>query len=138
MADTFRFELVSPSALLASEDVSQVTIPGEVGDFGVLPDHSSLLSAIRPGVVEVIDTDGNCKKLFVAGGFADVNDNLCTVLAEGAINVDELNQEEVEHQIKDCKEDVELAENEETRKKCARLLNVEKAKLQAITGELVI
>jgi len=89
MPGKFHFELVSPEARLIAEDVSMVTIPGSEGDFGVLEGHSPLLSAIRPGVitinVEANDTTGSGhKRYFVAGGFADVTQTQCTVLAEGA------------------------------------------------------
>ena len=87
---TFQFELVSPEKILVSEEVSMVTIPGEMGEFGILADHTSFLSAIKPGVVTVTTPTNETKKIFVSSGFADVNDNVCAVLAEEAVNVKEL------------------------------------------------
>lgn len=81
---TFKFELISPEEKLISENVTMVTIPGEEGEFGVLEGHSPLLSAIKPGVVRVNkdSVNDNPRRIFVAGGFADVGPDHCTVLAE--------------------------------------------------------
>ncbi len=97
---TIQFELVSPESLLASEEATMVVIPGEAGDFGVLADHAPLLSSIRPGVVAVHLPSGEVKKIFVAGGFADVNGKLCSVLAEEAINVNDLDRAQIEESFK--------------------------------------
>lgn len=87
---TFKFDLVSPEAVLMSEDVKQVVIPGAVGEFGVLADHAPLLSSLQPGVVHTTGEDGHEHMIFVTGGVADIKDNLCTVLAEEAANLDDL------------------------------------------------
>lgn len=81
---TFKFELISPEEKLISEDVIMVTIPGEEGEFGVLEGHSPLLSSVKAGVVRVTKeaTNDNPRRIFVAGGFADVGPTHCTVLAE--------------------------------------------------------
>lgn len=87
MAETFAFELVSPSKLLVSEQVSMVTVPGAEGDFGALPGHAPLLSTVRPGVIEVTVDGVVTRKVYVAGGFAEVTADRVTVLAEEAIPV---------------------------------------------------
>ena len=70
MADKLTFELVSPSALLASEEVEMVVVPGEDGDFGVLIGHSPVLSNLRPGVVDLYNDGQISNSLFVDGGFS--------------------------------------------------------------------
>lgn len=112
MAKTFQFELVSPEKLLVSEEVSMVVIPGEAGDFGVLAEHAPLLSSIRPGVVTVTSVSGEQKKIFVAGGFADVSGNVCSVLAEEAVNVNEIDRAAAEKQISDLKDDLSFAKDD--------------------------
>src|SRR5688572_24235043 len=88
MPGKFHFELVSPEQKLMSEEVTMVTIPGEEGDFGVLAGHSPLLSSIRPGVITINrESNDNPKRYFVAGGFADVTADQCTVLAEDALDL---------------------------------------------------
>ena len=87
----FEFELVSPERLLLSEPVDMAVIPGSEGDFGVLAGHSLLISTLRPGVIEVWQGETVTNRLFVVGGFAEVTDERCTVLADEAIPVDEIN-----------------------------------------------
>lgn len=83
--NTFNFELVSPEKKLMSEQVWQVTIPGEEGDFGVRANHSALVSSIRPGIVEVLLNQGDKPtRVRVEGGFADVTATNCTIIAEQA------------------------------------------------------
>ena len=71
MADKLIFELVSPSALLASEEVDMVVVPGAEGDFGVLAGHAPVLSNLRAGVVDIHNDGQVTKSLFVEGGFAE-------------------------------------------------------------------
>lgn len=129
---TIPFELVSPECILVSEEATMVVIPGEAGDFGVLADHAPLLSSLRPGVVSVYLPSGEVKKIFVAGGFADVNGQLCSVLAEEAINVNDLNRAQLEESVKNLQDDLEFSKDDVA--KAAHLreqLIVAKAKLAA-------
>jgi F-type H+-transporting ATPase subunit epsilon len=106
MADTFKFELVSPERLLVSEAVAQVEVPGAEGDFTVLPHHAPLLSALRPGVLDVGQTGGAHRRYFIRGGFAEVGPVGLTVLAETAIDLAELDAPRLAQAIKDAEEDV--------------------------------
>jgi len=92
----FEFELVSPERLLLSEPVDMAVIPGSEGDFGVLAGHSLLISTLRPGVIEVWQGETVVSRLFVAGGFAEVTETRCTVLADEAVPVDEINAAEAQ------------------------------------------
>jgi len=117
--NTFLFELVSPDAILASETVKMVTVPGESGEFGVLAKHAPLLSSIRPGVVEITSENGDVKRLFVDGGFADVNETQCTVLAENAIDVADLNISDLEKELEVLNKG--LSSSEDDAQKSARI-----------------
>ena len=137
--NTTAFELVSPEARLVSEPVKMAIIPGEEGEFGVMAAHSLLVAALKPGVVEPY-VEGQAeptRKIFIAGGFADVTDESCTVLAEEAVNVDDLDQAEIEQQITNLNEDMGRAENETDKTRIEKRLTLAKAKLQAVTGTLV-
>src|SRR5262245_50481037 len=90
MADTFKFELVTPERMALSEDVARVVVPGVEGEFTVLPGHAPVISALRPGVIEVALPDASKTRLFVKGGFAEVDVNYLTVLAERALPVDDM------------------------------------------------
>jgi F-type H+-transporting ATPase subunit epsilon len=87
MADTFKFELVSPERVLVSEDAEQVVVPGWQGDFAVLPGHAPAISTLRPGVLDV-RLPGSTRRIFVKSGFAEVEPDRLTVLAEGAFDVE--------------------------------------------------
>lgn len=81
-------ELVTPESLAFSANVESVVIPGTNGDFGVLVNHSPMISSLRPGVVDIYETGNTVsKRLFVSEGFAEVTGERCTILARKAIDV---------------------------------------------------
>jgi len=100
MAGQLTFELVSPERLLLSTDVEMVVVPGDEGDFGVLGGHAPLVSTVRSGVIDVYESDSISDRIFVAGGFAEVVAGRCTVLAEEAINLKEVEKSAVEERIR--------------------------------------
>ena len=81
MAAKVKFDLVSPERLVLSAEVDAVQIPGAEGDFGVLPNHSPVMSVIREGVLRV-ENDGTVTEYQLDGGFADVTPEGVTVVAE--------------------------------------------------------
>jgi F-type H+-transporting ATPase subunit epsilon len=133
---TFTFELVSPERKLMSGPATCVVIPGEEGDFGVLPGHSALVATIRPGVVEITMAGAEQpQRVFIAGGFADVSPTNCTVLAEEAINIADLNQADLEQTIRNLTEDMTMAKDELEKVRVQRKLTLTRAKLQGVTGK---
>ena len=108
MADTVEFELVSPQRLLKSEPVEMVVVPGAEGDFGVLPGHSLLIATVRPGVIDIHRDGAVAEKIFVAGGFAEVSPERCTVLAEEAVPVGDIDRAEAKKRLEDAGCTVEL------------------------------
>ena len=99
MPDRVQFELVTPERLLISEAVEMVVVPGTEGNFGVLPGHSLLMSTIRPGMIEVYEGQRVTRRIFVAGGFAEVTPERCTVLADEATPADELDRAATEAEL---------------------------------------
>ena len=89
MEKTFFFELITPSKNLISGDFDMVVVPGEEGDFGVLPHHSNLISQIRPGVLNTYKNNKIDKTFFLYSGFAEVSNNKLIVLSETAFDVTE-------------------------------------------------
>jgi F-type H+-transporting ATPase subunit epsilon len=112
-----RFELVAPERLLYSGVVAQVVVPGSEGEFTVLPQHAPVLSTLKPGVLTVTGLDGGSSKIFVRGGFAEVNPAGLTVLAEEAIPLAELSPDLLDQQIRDAEEDLADAKDEHVRLK---------------------
>ena len=113
MAETTLFELVSPERLIISKDVSMVVVPGSEGLFGVLPRHTSMLSALAPGVVDVYEADVITERLFVVNGFAEVTGDRCTVLAEDVIPIEELDPNELVSKIEEMRVDARNASDKE-------------------------
>lgn len=135
--NNFDFELVSPERKLMSEKAWQVTIPGEEGTFGVRAGHSSLVSSIRHGVVEIVSEQGAAPtKIFIAGGFADVTATNCTVLAEEAMMLDDLDQVKIEKEVTDLENKLSAATVDVEVIRYTKQLALEKAKLTAVTGQL--
>ncbi|HRD47634.1 MAG TPA: ATP synthase F1 subunit epsilon [Caulobacter sp.] len=84
MAEKLHFSLVAPEREVFSGDVDRVDAPGAEGDFGVLVGHAPFMTALREGVVTVVD--GSSTRTFeIHGGFADVNAQGLTILAEHAV-----------------------------------------------------
>ena len=118
-----KFELVSPERLLLSAEVQQVTVPGTEGLFTVLPGHAPVLSTLRPGVVDVVTAETQHERIFVRGGFAEVNPRGLTILAEVAIPLAELDSGALERQISNAAEDVNDAQDDETRRRAQESLD---------------
>ena len=131
MADPISFELVSPEKLLLSEEVEMVVVPGVEGDFGVLVGHAPLISAVRPGVIATYDGMNVQKQIFVAGGFAEVTGARCTVLAEEAIPVDDIDRAAAESRIAAAREAIGDAETDLARADAEMQLMVAEAMLEA-------
>ena len=125
------FELVSPERLLFSEDVDMVVVPGSEGDFGVLPRHTPMISTVRPGVIRVYEAGAVKERIFVGGGFAEVTPSRCTVLADQAVAVSEIDRGAAEQQLKDAREDLADAKTEEERKAAEKAIAVCEAMLTA-------
>lgn len=131
--DTLQFELVSPERLLVSRDVGMVVVPGAEGDFGVLRDHAPLISTVRPGVIDIYD-DGNTisDRIFVSGGFAEVTGERCTVLAEQAVPLKEIDRAAVQKVLEDLQRDLAAASDDRTRERIAAEIEAAEAKLAAV------
>ncbi len=131
-ATTFNFELVSPDKILVSEPAWQVVIPGEEGYFGVRAGHMSLIAAVKPGVVEITSREGDApEKIFIAGGFADVTAKNCTILAEQAKPVADLNAASVEAELAALKERHAAANDMAEKMQLDKKIRIASFKLQA-------
>jgi len=123
MAELLNFELVSPEKLLMSAEVETVVIPGSEGDFGVFVNHAPVLSTMRPGIIDITEADGKKQRIFVRGGFAEVNPKGLTVLAEQAINMDDLDATAIAQEVTNAEEDVADAKSDDKRQKAQETLD---------------
>lgn len=99
MPDQVQFELVTPERMVLSQPVDMVVVPGAEGNFGVLPGHALLISTIRPGTIDVYEGQRVTQRIFVVGGFAEVTPDRCTVLANEAMPVQELERSAIEAEL---------------------------------------
>ena len=118
------FELVTPERLVISRGVDMVVVPGAEGDFGVLPGHTPMVSTVRPGIVNVYEGREIVERLFVAGGFAEVTGARCTVLADRAVAVDELDPAATEQTLKDAREDLADAKTDDARREADKQIAI--------------
>ena len=125
------FELVSPERLLASIDADMVVVPGAEGDFGVLPSHAPLMSLLRPGVIAVYQGDRVDQRMFVTGGFAEVNEKGCTVLADEAEPLEDIGVEQARQALRDAEEDVGDAKTDHERERLTKALEIARARAEA-------
>lgn len=133
-SDKVAFELVSPERVLASLEADMVVVPGEEGDFGVLANHAPLLSLLRPGVISIYQGNDVQDRVFVEGGFAEVNPEGLIVLAEAAAPMKELSLDKARQQLKDAEEDLadtkEPSESEKER--LERAIAICRARVEAL------
>jgi F-type H+-transporting ATPase subunit epsilon len=126
------FELVSPERLLLSEEVDMVVMPGEEGDFGVLNRHAPMISTLRPGVIQVHDGGSVTERIFVAGGFAEVTPERCTVLAEEALAVGDIDRGATEQRLSNAKDDLLDAKSDSEKAAAERQIKVAEEMLKAV------
>ena len=89
------FRLVMPERELLATEADMVVVPGSEGDFGVLHGHAPLISTVRPGVLEVFQGNKVEQRFIVAGGFAEVTPERCTVLADEATPFEQVTAEQL-------------------------------------------
>ena len=92
MAEKIKLELVTPYKRVLSEEVDEVAAPGTIGEFGVLPDHTALLTTMKVGELSY-KQDGQTFYVAVNWGYVEVEDNVMTVLVETAEPADEIDLE---------------------------------------------
>ena len=131
MSDKVTFELVSPEKLLFSGEVDMVVLPAAEGDMGILPGHAPVITTIRHGTICIFNGNSVEKRLFVAGGFLEVTPDRCTVLADTATPVEDIDVSAAQQMVKDCTDDVGSAKDEDAQAKARLALVTAEAKLQA-------
>jgi F-type H+-transporting ATPase subunit epsilon len=78
--------LITPDRTLYKGDVSMVVIPGEEGDFGVLPRHTPFATTLRAGNVKIYRNDTVSDMVTITGGFAEVINDKCEIVADGVLS----------------------------------------------------
>lgn len=134
MTNVINFELVSPEEKLVSAPMYMVEVPGDDGSFGVMAGHCSIVSSLRTGVVRLHkdESGSDVCEIFIVGGFADVTAQNCTILAEGAVDVKDLDKDALEKDLVNFGEDLTLAVEADDKLRVENKIALTKAKLQAV------
>jgi F-type H+-transporting ATPase subunit epsilon len=119
---TFHFELVAPERLVFAGEVTQVDVPGEEGEFGVLAGHAPYIATLKPGMLTIYG-DGAPQRIVVRGGFAEMGPTGLTVLAEQATPLAEIDAATIAQSIKDAEEDLADADSDAARDKARERLD---------------
>jgi F-type H+-transporting ATPase subunit epsilon len=119
MAGTFMLEIVSPEDRLFKDEVQFLVVPEVYGELGVLRNHAPMIAALEIGVLRYTDANGAIKKMAVSGGFMEVMNNECKVLAESAERGSQIDimrakaaKDRAEKRIESRTEDINLARAE--------------------------
>ena len=85
--ETLQLEILTPNGLIFAGKVTQVTLPGEEGEFGVLPQHASLTTLLQAGVIELEKEDKSIESVVVNWGVVQVTEEKVNVLVDGAVAI---------------------------------------------------
>ena len=124
-------EIVSPEKLLLSRPVDMVVIPASEGDMGVMEGHTPMIVMLRGGTIDLYEGDRIIDRLFVDGGFAEVTQERCTVLANKAIPLTEVNKAEAEKRLAEAEAAYETADKRDVATEDAALDIVQSARAMA-------
>ena len=99
MAETTNLKVVTPSAIIVSENVEMVVFPGSEGQIGVLPRHSKVISTLDRGLVDIFNDNKISSQIMIDGGIAEINETKVTILAERAEKIDKANKQVLEEKL---------------------------------------
>ena len=102
--DTLKLEIVTPIGQIFANDVKSVTLPGSEGEFGVLPNHASLVTLLQAGVIDIELKNGDHDVVAINWGHVKVDENSVTVLADGAISIGGSSESEIAKSLEEAKE----------------------------------
>ena len=107
--NTLQLEIVTPSGPIFDGAVTSVTLPGEEGEFGVLPHHASLTTLLSAGVIDFVKEDKTTESVVVNWGHVQVDENKVIVLADGAVAIRGDSESDIAKALADAKELVAAA-----------------------------
>jgi len=103
-------EIVSPEKRLLARAVDMVVMPGSEGDLAAMPDHAPMIVLLRGGIVSLHEGNKVTDQFFVAGGFAEITPDRCTILADEATPLAELSRAEGEAKLQEAERAYDVAD----------------------------
>jgi len=104
MEENFNFEIISPEKIIFSGEVSMVTLPSYEGDMSILKNHISIITFLRPGIVQINKDKNNFEEFFVQDGTVEHFNNSLVLLSASAINTKNLSKEFLDNLVKNVEE----------------------------------
>lgn len=102
--DKIHLEIVTPQGQVFADDVCSVVLPGTDGEFGVLPNHASLVSLLQAGIIDIEDKDKNHDIVAINWGYAKIDEGKVTILADGAVHIAGNSQSDLASSLEQAKE----------------------------------
>ena len=100
MEDTYKIEIVTPEEIIFSDDkVLEVILPSYEGEMGILKDHISIISFLRPGIIKILKSSENINSFFVQDGIIEFYNNNLTILSSKIINIKNFNKDNIDQLI---------------------------------------
>ena len=100
MEDTYKIEIVTPEKVIFADDkVLEVILPSYEGEMGILKDHISIISFLRPGVIKILKSSENINSFFVQDGIIEFYNNSLTILSNKIINIKNFNKDNIDQLI---------------------------------------
>ncbi len=109
-----KLEIITPNGEIFNGEVSSVSLPGEEGEFGVLPEHASLMTQLKTGIIEIEKDDKNTESILIDWGFVQVDEEKVVVLAKGAVAIRGKNESEITKALDKAKELLESVADSNT------------------------
>tara|TARA_B100001175_G_C19439614_1_gene605521 strand:+ start:321 stop:713 length:393 start_codon:yes stop_codon:yes gene_type:complete len=110
MSEDFKIEIVNPEkSFLSKEDVIEVVIPAFEGEMGILKDHISIISFLKPGLIKVFSKSGQ-ENYYVEDGIVEFKNNNLSVLTSSIFNVKDINKEKIEELLNQADEHLKNTE----------------------------
>ena len=103
MEENFKFEIISPEKIIFSGEAAMVTIPAYEGDIGILKNHISLITFLRPGILRLKKSEGNSEEFLVQDGTAEYFNDALSVLSTSIINLKNISKEFLDNLNKNTK-----------------------------------
>jgi len=135
-AKSIQFELVSPERKLVDAPMNHVVIPGTEGYLGVGQGHASYVVSLGHGTVSLYEKslqDKNPKKIFIAGGFADISAERCTVLAEQAVSLEDLDAKDLAATLKTLQKDLKATNKDAEKILLQNKITIIESQIEAIS-----
>ena len=100
MEDTYKIEIVTPEKVIFSDDkVLEVILPSYEGEMGILKDHISIISFLRPGIIKILKSSENINSFFIQDGIIEFYNNNLTILSSNIINIKNFNKDSIDQLI---------------------------------------